>query len=75
MRQKENSAPKERRVSTGVYAAAMFARKMIRGGTPPGLTFYYAATYYQVNMTEVAQFLGHRGNEKQRVNRYKRSTP
>ena len=75
MRKKEYKAPKERRVSTGVYAAAMFARKIIRDGTPSGLAFYRAADYYQVNMTEVCQFLGHRGNEKQRVNRYKRSTP
>lgn len=41
-----------------IFAATMFARKMISDGTAPGLAIYKAARYYRVNESEVAKYVG-----------------
>lgn len=37
-----------------LYAAVMFARKMIREGTKPGIVYTRAAKYYHVSSKDVA---------------------
>lgn len=44
-----------------LYRAVMFARKMIRDGTPPGVAISRAAGYYKVNVTDVARYTGQTG--------------
>lgn len=44
-----------------LYAAVMFARKMIREGEPPGLANYKAAKYYGFATSEVARHVGQAG--------------
>jgi hypothetical protein len=44
-----------------LYKAVMFARKMIREGTPPGLAITRAATYYGVGVSDVAHYTGQAG--------------
>jgi hypothetical protein len=41
-----------------LYAAVMFARKMIRGGTPPQIANSRAAEYYAVSASDVAHYTG-----------------
>jgi hypothetical protein len=41
-----------------LYAAVMFARKMIRGGTPPQVANSRAAEYYAVSVSDVAHYTG-----------------
>jgi hypothetical protein len=41
-----------------LYAAVMFAKRMIRGGEPAGLSITKAASYYGVNTADVARFAG-----------------
>ena len=38
--------------------AVMFARTMIRKGTPPGLANYRAAKHYGVSVSSVAHYVG-----------------
>ena len=49
-----------------LYAAVMFARKMIRQGTPAGLANYKAARYYGVDSSDVAHFVGQAGRRSRR---------
>lgn len=46
------------RVPREYYPAVMFARKMIRAGTPPPLAFHRAGTYYGVATSDVASWFG-----------------
>jgi hypothetical protein len=41
-----------------LLSAVMFARRMIRQGTPPGLANYRAAKYYHVPVSSVAYYVG-----------------
>jgi hypothetical protein len=41
-----------------LYAAVMFARKMIREGTPPQKANYIAANFYKRNISDVAHYVG-----------------
>jgi hypothetical protein len=41
-----------------VFAAVMFALKMMRHDTPPAIANTRAANYYQVPVTEVAHYTG-----------------
>lgn len=40
------------------FPAVMFARKMIRGGTPPPLAFHKAGQYYGLATSDVASWFG-----------------
>jgi len=44
-----------------LFAAVMFARKMMREGTPPGVANARAANYYQVDVKDVAHYTGQAG--------------
>jgi hypothetical protein len=44
-----------------LYAAVMFARRMIREGTPPGVANTRAAGYYGVSIHDVARYVGQAG--------------
>lgn len=44
-----------------LYAAVMFARKMMREGTPPGVANTRAANYYGVSVQDVAHYTGQVG--------------
>jgi hypothetical protein len=44
-----------------LYAAVMFARKMIREGTPAGVANCRAANYYGVAVEDVAHYVGQAG--------------
>lgn len=44
-----------------LYAAVMFARKMMREGTPPGVANNRAAQYYGVSVQDVAHYTGQAG--------------
>lgn len=44
-----------------VFKAVMFACKMIRNGTSPNNAIRKAANYYDVDMTDVAHYVGQRG--------------
>jgi hypothetical protein len=44
-----------------LFAAVMFARKMIREGTPPGIANTRAAAYYEVSVRDVARYVGQAG--------------
>ena len=44
-----------------VYAAVMFARKMIRKGTPAPVAIRRAANYYHVDVRSVAHYVGQVG--------------
>lgn len=46
------------RVPIEYYPAVMFARKMIRDGTPPPLAFHRAGTYYGIATSDVASWFG-----------------
>ena len=41
-----------------LYAAVMFARKMIREQASPGLSIHKAAQHYSVKMSDVAKYVG-----------------
>jgi hypothetical protein len=41
-----------------LYAAVLFAPKMIREGTPPGLANWKAARHYGVSTSDVAHYTG-----------------
>ena len=41
-----------------LYKSVMFARKMIRGGTSPGIAITRAAKYYGVSSKDVAHHVG-----------------
>ena len=45
-----------------LYKAVMFACKIMRGGTTPELAIRRAAKYYDVDMSDVAHYVGQRGN-------------
>lgn len=49
-----------------LYAAVMFARKMIRQGKPAGLANYTAANYYGVDMADVAHYVGQAAGRSKR---------
>src|SRR4051794_3518951 len=44
-----------------LYAAVMFARNLIREGTPPGVAITRAANYYEVEVSDVARYVGQAG--------------
>jgi hypothetical protein len=44
-----------------LYKAVMFARRMMREGTPPGVANSRAAGYYRVNVSDVARHTGQAG--------------
>jgi hypothetical protein len=44
-----------------LYCAVMFALRMIREGTPPGLAIWRAASYYRREITAVAHYVGQAG--------------
>ena len=44
-----------------LFAAVMFARRMIREGTPAGLAIYRAARHYKVVQKDVAHYTGQAG--------------
>ena len=44
-----------------LYKAVMFARKMIRDGTPAGIANTRAANYYDVDVSDVARHVGQAG--------------
>jgi hypothetical protein len=44
-----------------LFAAVMFARKMMREGTPPGVANTRAANYYGVAVQDVAHYTGQAG--------------
>jgi hypothetical protein len=44
-----------------LFAAVMFARKMMREGTPPGIANTRAANYYAVSVQDVAHYIGQVG--------------
>ena len=44
-----------------LYAAVMFARKMMLEGTPPGVANARAANYYRVDVKDVAHYTGQAG--------------
>ena len=45
--------------SKALYAAVMYARRMIREeGKPPGIAISRAAGYYNQNTSEVARYVG-----------------
>lgn len=50
-----------------LYAAVMFAKKMIRGGMAGGLAVYKAARYYGVSESDVAYYV--RQKETKKTNR------
>lgn len=41
-----------------LFKAVMFARKMMREGTPPGVANTRAAQYYRVSVSDVAHYTG-----------------
>ena len=53
-----------------LFKAVMFARKMIRDGTPVGLAEYKAARYYGVKKSDVSFYVSQTGG---RVNGIKRN--
>jgi hypothetical protein len=44
-----------------LFAAVMFARRVIREGTPPGVANCRAAGYYGVSVGDVARHVGQAG--------------
>lgn len=44
-----------------LYKAVMFARKMRRSGTKPQIAIRKAAYYYEVDMSDVAYYMGQAG--------------
>lgn len=44
-----------------LYAAVMFARMMIREGTPPGVAIIRAANHYGYETKQVAHYVGQAG--------------
>jgi hypothetical protein len=56
-----------------LYAAVMFARKMIREGKPPGIANTRAANYYKVSSKDVAHYAGQVGS-KVRNRKVKKNT-
>lgn len=50
------------------YKAVMFACQMIRNGTRPQIAIRKAAYYYDVDMTDVAKYVGQRGGNKKKEN-------
>lgn len=51
-----------------VFKAVSFASSMIKKGSPKGLSIYKAASYYCVSTSEVASYLGKRGQDKYKMN-------
>lgn len=47
-----------------LYKAVEFASKMIRKGEYPPKAIRIAAHYYQVDMTDVAHYVGQKGGRK-----------
>jgi len=47
-----------------VYKAVMFAAKMMRTGTGKAQAIRTASRYYDVDMSDVAHYLGQRGGRK-----------
>jgi hypothetical protein len=52
-----------------LYLAVMFARRMMREGTPPGIANARAADYYSVSVTDVARHTGQVGAPARRRHR------
>jgi hypothetical protein len=55
-----------------LYKAVMFARKMIREGTSPGIANTRAAQYYRVAVAEVAYYTGQAAGTCAQRNRSKK---
>jgi len=51
-----------------VYAAVMFACKMIRSRQPAGLSIHKAAEYYKVDRSEVANYVSQRSASVKKLN-------
>jgi hypothetical protein len=49
-----------------LFNAVMFARRMIREGTPPGVANTRAADYYGVSVQDVAHYTGQVGGRSAR---------
>lgn len=49
-----------------LYAAVMFARKLMREGVPGGLAVYKAARYYGVDQSDVARYASQAGNKSKK---------
>jgi hypothetical protein len=49
-----------------LYAAVMFARKMIRQGVSPGLANYKAAEHYGFSTSQVARYVGQFGGRSRK---------
>ena len=47
-----------------VFKAVMFARKMIRKGRRPGIAIRIASFHYDVDMSDVAHYVGQVGARK-----------
>jgi len=56
-----------------LYAAVMFARRMIREGKPPGVAIVRAANYQCVNTRDVARHVGQVGGTCAQRRRARRS--
>lgn len=56
-----------------LYTAVMFARSMIREGTPPQTAIYRAASYYQRNVSDVAHYVGQAAAEARHNRKRKRN--
>jgi hypothetical protein len=52
-----------------VFAAVMFARKLIRGGMSPGLANARAAKYYGVQVSDVAKYVGQHASRTKQARR------
>ena len=48
----------------GLYKAVMFATKMIRNGTQPSHSIRVASQYYGKDMSDIAHYVGQRGQRK-----------
>lgn len=47
-----------------LYKAVMFARQMIRNGKDPSHAIRYASKYYDVDMSDIAHYVGQVGGRK-----------
>jgi hypothetical protein len=55
-----------------LFAAVMFARRMMREGVPPGVANTRAANYYQVAVSDVAHYTGQVGAGVRDRNRWRK---
>jgi len=52
-----------------VFRAVMFARNMIRQGKEPSIAIRRASNYFDVDMTDVAHYVGQCGGRKEKKRR------